>query len=53
MAGNDYFGEEDIIQNQKRTFSVICEKDGELFIIPRREFEVRILDNNYSKKAIF
>jgi CRP-like cAMP-binding protein len=45
LQANDYFGEMALIDNAKRTATVIGEESGELYYLPREAFKKVLLSN--------
>lgn len=52
MGMDDWFGEEDLVNNCCRSYTVICEQNGELMLIRKNIFFQRIFCEEPGKKNI-
>ncbi len=53
LGVDDWFGEEDLVLEQKRTFTVVCEsQQGELMKIPKNVVQLRIMYDLNSQKNL-
>lgn len=52
LGVDDWFGEEDLVNNTNRTYTVMCEQSGELIMVSKRMFFHRIFNDENGKKNI-